>query len=508
MRRVLAVIVVLGAAGALAFVAVGAKGGDGGAYEVRAIFDNAGFVIPGEDVKVAGVKVGTIDSLDVTKDDKAAVVLDITDPGFQDFRQDAGCIVRPQSLIGERFVDCRLTRTRAPGAKLPPPLRRIEDGPGTGQYLLGVDHNSKSVDIDLIADISREPERQRLSLILNELGTGLAGRGADLRDVIRRADPALKEVDDLLRVLATQNRTLQRLARDSDTVLAPLARDRVKVADAISSSSRVAAATASRRGDLEADIQRLPPFLTQLKPTMTRLGALSDEMTPVLDDLDSVAPQVNRLIIQLGPFSQAATPALQTLGQAADVGTPAVIAARPVIARLRRLTSVTRPVGRTLAAVLESLQRTRGIERLMDYVFYQAQSINGFDSIGHYLRAELIVNQCSNYAIKPVPGCSSNFLGAGAARASAAASGPRDKVLQDTARALAVALGQEVAKAEATRSPGTATPAPAPAPAATPGATRSAPPPAATPDPSAAPSRGGPPSDTGPLLDYLFGKDG
>ena len=30
-------------------------------YKVRAIFDNAGFVIPGEDVKVAGVKVGKID---------------------------------------------------------------------------------------------------------------------------------------------------------------------------------------------------------------------------------------------------------------------------------------------------------------------------------------------------------------------------------------------------------------------------------------------------------------
>ena len=31
-------------------------------YQVRAIFDNAGFVIPGEDVKIAGVKVGKISS--------------------------------------------------------------------------------------------------------------------------------------------------------------------------------------------------------------------------------------------------------------------------------------------------------------------------------------------------------------------------------------------------------------------------------------------------------------
>ena len=46
---------------------------------MRAIFDNAGFAITGMDVKIAGVKVGKIESLDVTKDKKAAIVLDITD---------------------------------------------------------------------------------------------------------------------------------------------------------------------------------------------------------------------------------------------------------------------------------------------------------------------------------------------------------------------------------------------------------------------------------------------
>ena len=61
-------------------------------YLVRAIFDNAGFAIPGEDVKVAGVKVGKIDSLDVTDDFKAVVVLEIDDEAYQDFRRDAECI--------------------------------------------------------------------------------------------------------------------------------------------------------------------------------------------------------------------------------------------------------------------------------------------------------------------------------------------------------------------------------------------------------------------------------
>src|SRR4029079_16261120 len=119
MRRVLAITAILVVAAVLAFIAVRGSGGAQD-YKVRAIFDNAGFVIPGEDVKVAGVKVGSIDSVEVTKDYKAAVVLKITDPGYQDFRRDAGCIVRPQGLIGERFVECTLTQQRSPGESPPP----------------------------------------------------------------------------------------------------------------------------------------------------------------------------------------------------------------------------------------------------------------------------------------------------------------------------------------------------------------------------------------------------
>jgi phospholipid/cholesterol/gamma-HCH transport system substrate-binding protein len=420
MTRILSVAAVLLVAAGLAFVLTR---DEESVYKVRAIFDNAGFVIAGEDVKVAGVRVGRIDSLDVTPDHKAVVVLEITDPGFQDFRRDATCMVRPQGLIGERFVECSLTEKRSAGEDAPPPLERIREGEGEGQYLLPVEQTSKAVDLDLINNIMRRPVRERLSLILNELGTGLAGRGNDLADVIRRANPALKETDKLLAILASQNRVISDLARNSDTVLAPLARDRREVAGAIRNSSKVAGATADRRADLEADIEKLPRFLTELEPTMRDLGALSDEMTPVLTDLGDVAPDVNRLILQLGPFSEAATPAFDTLGEAALVGIPAVNAARPVIADLRRLTEQLRPVGASAARLLTSFQETQGIERAMDYIFYQVAAINGFDSVGHYLRAGLIVNQCAAYTTEPVAGCSANF-DSGSASAASAASAP------------------------------------------------------------------------------------
>jgi phospholipid/cholesterol/gamma-HCH transport system substrate-binding protein len=452
-KRVAAIASVLIAASVLAVFATGAAAPPPGNYRVRAIFENAFSVIPGEDVKVAGVKVGKVDELGITPDQKAVVVLRIDKPGFKDFRRDAECTIRPQSLIGEKFVECTPTQPRADGEKAPPPLRRIRRGAGRGQYLLPVSQTSRPVDLDLLTNVVRLPERERLSIILNELGTALAGRGPELRQAIRNANPALKETDKVLAILGDQNRVLEGLARDSDRIMAPLARDRAQAADFVDKASTVATAAASRDTQLEQNIQRLPEFLRQLRPTMTRLGSLSDEMTPVLSDLDAVAPDLNRFVLQLGPFSQAADPAIVRLGAASVVGRDALVKARPIVQDLGRFASQARPLSANLQSLLTSLRDTGGIERALDYIFYQVAAINGFDSVSHYLRAGLIVNTCTQYALANVPDCTANFQDQGdatdatAASAGTAASAARAKPKQ---RALAAATVQPVsAKAPA-----------------------------------------------------------
>src|SRR3954453_142474 len=240
MRRILGIALSLAVCGAVLLLATGASDGGGSGYKVRAIFNNAFSVIPGEDVKIAGVKVGKIESLDVTRDQKAAVVLRIDLAGFGDFRKDASCTIRPQSLIGEKFVECTPTQPHPAGAELPPLLP--EDPDHDGQHLTPASQTHRPVDIDLLNNILRLPYRQRLSIILNELGTGLAGRGQDLNEVIRNANPALKETDKVLKLLANQNKVLRQLATDSDTVLAPLARERNHVAGFIDSAGKVAQA--------------------------------------------------------------------------------------------------------------------------------------------------------------------------------------------------------------------------------------------------------------------------
>jgi ABC-type transporter Mla subunit MlaD len=397
---------------------LGASGG-GSPYLVRAIFDSASFIVPGEDVKVAGVKVGAIDSLDV-QGRKAVIVLRIDDPAFRDFRADASCTIQLQSLIGEKFVACKPTQPRDANAPLPPALRKIQHGPGTGQYLLPLANTSSPVDIDLLNDIMRVPERQRFSIILNELGVGLAGNGKELRAVVRRADPALAEFDKVLAILASQNRVLANLATESDAALAPLARENASITDFIDKAGQTATATAERGDALEQNFAKLPEFLAQLTPTAQRLGEFAGNATPVFANLRAAAPSINRIFEQLGPFSTAALPTFRTLGDLSDVGRKALPASQPVIRDIATLGAATKPLASNLATALVKLQGEHGIERLLDVILFTAGATNGFSSLGHYLRTFLVTNQCTNYATSEDLSCSARFSGGDGSSAASA----------------------------------------------------------------------------------------
>jgi virulence factor Mce-like protein len=445
MRRLIAITLMLIAVPLVLVFGIAANNDGGGSgYQVRAIFD---FVraVPGEDVKVAGAKVGSIASLHVTPDNKAAVVLRIDDAGFTPFHTDAHCTIRPQSLIGETFAEC------SPGSRNAPVLPKIKQGDGKGQHLLPLSHTSSPVDIDEINDIMRQPTRERLAILINEFGTALAGRGKDLNAAIHRANPALRDTDKVLAILAQQNRTLADLAKNSDAVLTPLAAKRRQVADFIVQANKTAQATAERRADISAGIQRFPAFLRQLKPTLTDLGQLSDEMTPVISDLGRAAPGLNRFIIELGPFSKASIPAVKSLGQAADVGTPALVASQPIATDLAQFATNADPVAKSLDALQKSLTATGAVNRLMDYIFFQMQAVNGFDGIGHYLRAGLILNACSTYATKVVaPDCRATFDKVRGQAAATSSSSTGDPVLDATHSAILRALAGEKVGAPAT----------------------------------------------------------
>ena len=167
MRRLISIaflVVVCAAAAVLA--GASDEGASGKTYKI--IFDNAFGLTEGGDFRVGGVKAGRTTKFTATEDTppKAEVTAEISEPGFGDFRSDATCTIKPQSLIGEYYVDCQ------PGKA----DEKLKDG-----ARVPVEQTTSTIPTDLVNNVLRRPYRERLRMIITELGTGLAGVAAARR---------------------------------------------------------------------------------------------------------------------------------------------------------------------------------------------------------------------------------------------------------------------------------------------------------------------------------------
>ncbi len=415
MKRVLSTLIVIGAVAAAAVLMGAASGKSGSSSKtIKIVFDNAFGLTNGGDLKVGGVKAGKTSGFSITNSfpPKAIVTAEVTQPGFQSFRKDASCQIRPQSLIGEYYVDCQ------PGTS-PQPLPN---------NTVPVAQTSSTIPQDLIQDVMRQPERDRLRLIINELGTGLAGRPQDLNAVIHRADPGLKQTSAVLKILGQQNKVIQNFIVNSDTVISQLEARKKDVARWVVETAKTAQISASRRRALQAQFQKLPTFLGELQPTMAKLGDLADQQTPLLRDLQRAAPDLRTFFTELGPFSNAGRPAFKSLGQASLTGRTALNDSRREVDQLAALAADAPRAGKPLRQFLQTLddrkrsvnpdarakdsappapdptaytndkQGFTGFESFWNYVFWQTLAINPFDEVSHVLRGLFILGSpCANY---------------------------------------------------------------------------------------------------------------
>jgi hypothetical protein len=139
------------------------------------------------------------------------------------------------------------------------------------------------------------------------------------------------------------------------------------------------------------------------------LGTLADQGTPVASELNTSAGALGREFTELTPFAKAARTSLIALGNAAAKSQAPLIATVPLDRQLQRLGNQAAPAAILLDRLTASLDKSGAIGQLMALLFYGTSAANGFDSLGHYVRDELLVSDCTGYATSPVPSCSANF---------------------------------------------------------------------------------------------------
>ena len=121
---------------------------------------------------------------------------------------------------------------------------------------------------------------------------------------------------------------------------------------------------------------------------MERLGRFADQTAPAFKDLGIAAPGLNKAFTHLGAFSDSSTKFFTTFGQTAQAAGPAIAATQPLLKRVQQLGSAGKPFSSSLAELFSSLRSTGGLERFMDFVFLGSGSVNGYDSLGHFLRTD------------------------------------------------------------------------------------------------------------------------
>jgi ABC-type transporter Mla subunit MlaD len=423
-RRLASLAFVLGAC-AIVVVLSGAGGKGETGKTIKIAFSNAFGLTEGGDLRVGGVKAGKTASFDVSKGPEcqlghpsqtpprtcAVVTANVTQPGFTSFRADSSCAIRQQSLIGEYYVDCQpgSSKTMLAKSAVIPDTRTASTSPA-----------------DLVNNVLRRPYRDRLRLIIAELGTGLAGRPQDLAMLLHQAHPGLRATDRTLRILANQQTIIKNFISNSDTVVRQLDQKKRDVARWIVTAGRTAEISATRRQAIADGFQKLPTFLDELKPTMTRLGELTDAQTPLLRQLQASAPQLTTLFTRLGPFSNASRPAFRSLGSLSTVGIKAFNDSRQEIANLRALAKDAPATAKPLRQFLQTLDDRKraidkdpratatappapdpaaangrgftGMEGILTFFYWQTLSINEFDSLSHFLRVLGIPDApCSPY---------------------------------------------------------------------------------------------------------------
>jgi virulence factor Mce-like protein len=396
-----------------AALGLGAKSQDSDAKTYEIVLDNAFGLADGGDFKIAGVKAGKTGDVHLEGQARPLAVVEakVTEPGLADLRTDARCQVRPQSFIGEYFVDCQ------PGTS----PDRLPDG---GR--VPVSQTSSTIGLDLVNNILRRPFRDRLRLIVGELGAGLAGRPEDLNDVIRRAAPGLRETSQTLRVLGRQTKQIDSLIVNADRVIGALEARKGDVSRFVREAGRTAETTATRRDELAAGFRALPAFLGELKPYMGRLGDLAQAQQPVLRDLGAASGDLDTFLTRVQPFAQAGTPAFESLGRASVVGRRAVRESSEEVQELRRLAKDAPALAKPLRQFLQTIdQRERavepdaraaatdppapdpthisgrggftGMEAVWNYFYWQALGTNALDDVGHVLRLGIDPAGCITY---------------------------------------------------------------------------------------------------------------
>lgn len=271
------------------------SGGDG----YRAAFRDASGLVPGNEVRVAGVKVGSVTGVDLVQSGGTSsggtsyvrVSFRVTDGGIQ-LGRDTEATIRIKTVLGQKYLGLAPAgpgRLR-PGEQIPlehtaSPFDVVQAVNGLADTLQQIDTNQLAQAFRALSQTFADtPASVSTSLRgLSKLSASVADRDAELRELLAHAHAVAG-------VLAARDDQLRRLVADGDLLLAEVS---------------------ARRDAIHQLLVTTDDLATQLtglvKEDRTRLAGALAQLQRVLDVLRRNGSNLERTIATMAPFITAFT---------------------------------------------------------------------------------------------------------------------------------------------------------------------------------------------------------
>jgi len=227
------------------------------AYTISAEFKDAAGIVAENQVRVAGIKVGTVESVELATD-RVVVTMEI-DNGIE-IPADAFAEIKLATLLGTKFVDIEAKGGEPfleDGARIPLERTTVpyeiyqasNQGTNVLEGLDGKAFNKMLVQLTKVTKVAQDEVGQALEG-LNELGAGLSAKDEDLRSLLAGAN-------DLTELLSDEGDELVRLIDASNEVLGSLAAKRQEVQALLASTNRMARDVAALLRDNRANVDSI-----------------------------------------------------------------------------------------------------------------------------------------------------------------------------------------------------------------------------------------------------------
>ena len=310
-------------------------------YRITAYFPEAIQLAVESDVRIGGVSVGKVKTVELAPEtervggyDTTAAVMEI-EPQFAPISSDAAAILRQKTLLGETYVE--LTSGTEPGDEAAPvalgaatsvsdaeaeQIESIEEG-GT----LGVSRTENATQIDEIFNALDDETRNAFQRWQANAAVAIDGRGLDLNDTFGNLGPFVGDASEILAALRRQKVSLKGMVRDTGTVFEALSERDQELAGAITGSEATFGALADSDQALAESFQILPTFQRESRLTLERLDEFQADTRPLVQKLLPVANDISptlRSVRRLSPNLENLFRDLDPLIDAADRGLPAL----------------------------------------------------------------------------------------------------------------------------------------------------------------------------------------